>query len=221
PLGDPGTLRMLEQRLRRIQEVEPHDAPRLERLLKRLYAELYRQQLGFPEGAGAEELPSLLEQTREAWSGLAPDKAKFEDERDKLERKASQEREKELAELEKARRKMLADFLQSSHRQMSRTLKAGCRAGGSVPGELEAHLSILEEVLATAFAEPAQRQELDRQAPRLRRNLSRLEAMLDSCPGTPAEPWVAESQRSCLEQTQLLQQELNLWTKANGVRGGD
>lgn len=115
---------------------------------------------------------------------------------------------------------MLADFLKSNHRQMGQTLNAGCGTG-TVPGELEAHLSILEEVLATAYAEPAMRKVLNRQAPRLRRDLNRLEAMLDSCPSMPDEPWVAESHRACLEQTQLLRQELNLWTSVNGTRGGD
>ena len=221
PLGDSGTLRALEQPLQRIQEVEPLDPARLEKLLKQLYARLYRQQLDFPEGAGPEELSNLLEQTREAWGELAPEKASFETARERVERKAEKERASELAKAEVEQREMLVDFLKSSHRQMSRTLNTGCRTGGSVPGELEAHLSILEEVLASAYAEPAMSKVLNRQASRLRRDLSRLETMLNSCPSTPDEPWVAESQRACLEQTQLLQQELNLWTSVNGTRGGD
>jgi len=220
PLGDPGSLRALEQPLERVGEVEPFDPARLEKLLRQLYAALYRQQLGFPEEAGPEELASLLEQTREAWSGLAADQAAFEVERERVERKAREAQEKERVKREKEQRELLADFLKSNHRQMSQTLNAGCGTG-SVPGELEAHLSILEEVLATAYAEPAMRNVLNRQAPRLRRDLNRLEAMLDSCPSMPDEPWLAESHRACLEQTQLLRQELNLWTSVNGTRGGD
>jgi hypothetical protein len=221
PLGDPGTLRALEQPLQRIQETKPLNPKRLEKLLAKLYARLYRQQLSFPAGAGPEELSDLLEQTRQAWRALIADEVIFERARQQAERKADADREKELARWENKRRELLAHVLESSRRHMGRTLAAGCGAGGSVPGELEAHLSILEEVLATAFAEPELRKVLDREAPRLLGELGRLETLLSSCPSAPQNQWVAESQRACLEQTQMLRQELKLWTSVNGVRGGD
>ena len=221
PLGDLGTLRTLERPLRRLQEVEPLNPARLEKLLARLYAKLYRQQLAFPKESGPEELSSLLDLTREVWVQVVPDGSRFEERRQEVERQAHQDQGKELAQWDKKRRELLRDFLNSSHRHLERTVETGCREGSAVPGELEAHLSILEEVLATAYTEAALRKEVDREAPRLRRDLGGLETMLRTCESAREEPWVAESHRACLEQTQTLRQELIRWASANGTRGGD
>lgn len=221
PLGDLGTLRALERPLRRLQGMEPLEPARLAMLLSRLYAKLYGQQLSFPEGSGPEELPRLLELTRELWSQVVADSTQFEQRRLDVERKVLEKREKELAHWDRARRELLQEFLKSSHRQLRRTLKAGCHGASSVPAELEAHLSILEEVLTTAFADLATKKELAAHAPRLRRDLSRLETQLSACGIPPDEPWVAESHQTCLEQTQLLLEALSQWMSPNGTRGGD
>lgn len=219
PLGEFGSLGSLEEPLSYFLEAEPLDTKEFEKLLARLYAKLYRQELRLPASRSVPELTATLELTRQVWQRTAADSEAYERQRAKLEREARERHQHYLVEVEKKHRQLLREFLKESQKELERARRAGCDRDAAFPGSLEAHLAVLRDVLNVANSQEHLRAELNRQAPRLRRDLQRLEVALNQCPADGAQPWLAESHQFSRELARNLQEELSLEARANRVRG--
>ncbi|MEE9235202.1 MAG: hypothetical protein V3U28_07185 [Candidatus Acidoferrales bacterium] len=206
PMGDFGSLAALREPLEFFLAAEPPDREELEDVLAELYAKLYIQQLRLPSGHSVPELEAALELTRRVWERVAsrPD---FAARQAKVEQHTRRREEKEQREREKRRRRALREFVESSHQQLKQARRAGCGAATDAPAQLDAHLVLLWEVLQAAQADENLRAEFQRHAPRLRRDLIRLEDALRGCPaGT--DSWVADRTNSYLYLVRALQAEL-------------
>lgn len=211
PLDDYGSLAALEPPLRFFLEAEPIDRKELAGLLEELYAKLYFQQLQVPAPSPVPELDSVSALTRRAWERAAtrgPGTA-FPEQAARVEARVRARQGEELKKAEKKRRELLRELLEASHKQLAQARRAGCGAAGDAPAELDAHLALLQEVAQAAFADPRLRAEFERQVPRLRRDLAGLETALSRCPSQPPDPWRAQWQLACLEQTRALRAELD------------
>ncbi len=220
PLGDFGSLSALDAPLRYFLENEPAHRERLAKLLAELYGKLYRQQLRLPEDSEVNELRASLALTLAVWQKVLPENQEFERRRGEVEQKARQRYAESLKQKEKKRAELLRDFLEDSHEQIARAAKTGCQAQAALPSELEAHLTILREVLHTAYAEPGLRAEVSRRLPQLRRDLEHLQGALRRCPPADDDSWVADSRALCLELTETLYAELTAWASPLKAGGG-
>ena len=219
PLGDFGSLGSLEEPLSYFLKADPLDASEFEKLLARLYTKLYRQELRLPAGRSVPELTATLELTRQVWQRTMVDPEAYERQRAKLEREARERHQRYLAKAEKKHRELLREFLKESQKELERAQRAGCDRDAAFPGSLEAHLAVLRDVLTVANSQEHLRTEVDRQASHLRRNLERLEVVLNQCPADRVQPWLAQSHQFSRDLARNLQEELSLEARANSVRG--
>ncbi|MGH9863696.1 MAG: hypothetical protein ACRD35_09770 [Candidatus Acidiferrales bacterium] len=219
PLGDFGSLASLEAPLRYFLENEPVHRERLAKRLAELYGKLYRQQLRLPEDREVKELSAALALTQTVWQKVLAENGEFERRRSEVEQKARQRYAESLKRREKKRVELLRAFLEDSHEQISRAAKTGCQSRAALPSELEAHLTILREVLHTAYAEPELRAAVGRRLPQLQRDLEHLQTALRRCP-PEGDTWVADSRALCLELTETLYAELSAWGSPLKAGGG-
>jgi len=215
-LDDYGALAALEPPLRFFLAEEPVDRKELAELLEELYAKLYFQQLQLPAGSRVAELDAVSALTRRVWERVAAGDARapFEEQVSRVESRLRARQAEEQKKFAKKRLELLRELLEASHQQLAQAQRAGCGAAGDAPAELDAHLALLQEVAQAAFADPKLRAAFERQVPRLRRDLDALETSLSRCPAQPRDPWRAEWQLACLEQTRALRAELD----RNGTR---
>ncbi|MFQ5723071.1 MAG: hypothetical protein ACE5G6_01160 [Terriglobia bacterium] len=216
PMGDFGSLAALREPLEFFLVAEPPKPDELEELLGDLYAKLYIQQLRLPAGHSVPELESALEVTRRVWQQVASEQD-FAARQAKVEQHARRREEKERRQREARRRRAVRDFLESSHQQLKQARRAGCGAATDAPAQLDAHLVLLWEVVQAAQANENLRAEFQRHAPRLRRDLIRLEDALRGCPaGT--DSWVADRTNSYLNLVRALQTELERASRNPGAQ---
>jgi hypothetical protein len=219
PLEDFGSLGSLSDPLRYFLESDPVDAERFEELLAKLYGKLYRQQLRLPADRPVPELNETQELTQQVWKRTLADEEEYEQHRSKVERKAQEKYNKELARQRRAQQERFADFIQESRKEIERAQKAGCNTDKAFPSELEAHLSVLKEVLSTASTEDNLRAELARRGPRLQRELAKLDTTLSGCPAQEEEVWAAQSRDASLELVRHLVQTLSGETAVVAAKG--
>jgi len=211
PLDDYGSLAALEPPLRFFLTEEPVDRRKLARLLEELYAKLYLQQRQVPAPSRAPELDAAADLTRRVWerAAAATARAPFADQVARVESRLRAHEAEEQKKFAKKRLELLEDLLEASHKQLAQAQRAGCRAAGDAPADLDAHLALLQEVAETAFADPQLRAAFEHRVPRLRRDLDALDASLGRCPAQPPDPWRTEWQLACLEQTRALRAQLD------------
>ncbi|HXE76591.1 MAG TPA: hypothetical protein VNN18_13280 [Candidatus Xenobia bacterium] len=202
-----GSLAALREPLEYFLTNEPVKGPELEKLLAKLYATLYRQQLSLPAEHAVTELESALELTREVWQRRFASEPAFEKRRARAEQQTRARVEDDRRRMEERRLKGLRSFLEATHKELRQAARLDCSPETPLPPELEAHLSLLAEIGPLAATDPALRGEWQRHAGKLESELARLEGRLSAC-ARSTDPQRAEIEDSCLELTRLLLEQL-------------
>ncbi len=206
--GDLGSLAILQEPLQYFLTNEPVKGPELEKVLAKLYATLYRQQLLLPGGRTMPELDATLELTRQVWQRRFTIDADFERQRARVEQQTQARAAEEQRRLDEKRLRGLRAFLEATHKELKQAARVACGPETPVPPELEAHLSLLMEISQMAAGDPELRGEWQRHTGKLEMELAALESRLSSC-ARATDLQRAEIEGSCLELARLLREQLS------------
>jgi len=219
PLEDYGSLASLTPPLNYFLQADPVDAKRFEKILVKLYAKLYQQQLRLPDDRELPELSATLNLTRQVWAHTLGNQEESARHLAAVEARAVSRYEKEQAEQEKERRELLRAFLKKTREEIEKAQKAGCDSQRAYPSNLESHLAVLQQVLSASISEEALRAEVNRCRPQLRQQLAQLDSTLSQCSIDTEEAWRAETHQVSLELVRGLEQMLSAKTAVAAAGG--
>jgi len=213
PLEDFGSLETLTEPLAYFLDHEPVNRKKFEELLSKLYARLYKQQLRLPADHQVPELVAQLQLTRQVWQHVQRNPDDHQRHLARLEERAKQKHARNLAEQEKERWEQLRNYLKKNEEEIARAQRAGCDPQKAYPSRLEAHLTVLQDVLLAASADQGLAAEFERRTPRLQEKLEQLDATLSQCPLDREESWLAESHQNSLRLVRAVQLRLRNGTQ--------
>jgi len=194
-------------------------------LLRKVYAQLFRQRLYLPEDHSLEDLTQALELAAQAWAhaeaarGLRQEQ--FAAERRRLEQKVRVEVAREEHELEKQRICFLGKFLDQGHKQLVQAVKARCGQSRASPADVEMYLTILLELAEALPQHPSLQRKFHKQLQRLERDLARLQYSLSQCSLTDEDPWRSEQRQYNLTLVHAVQAKISRNNAAVRAGGED
>ncbi|MFQ5817071.1 MAG: hypothetical protein ACE5H2_03830 [Terriglobia bacterium] len=190
-------------------ETHPSADPKSARVLRTLYAALFREELRLPAGGRLAELNRTGNRVAQLWAHLEATRgrtpAEFQRERARIESATRARRAKEKRKRQEQQGRFLHDFLREAHKKMKRV---GCAQSQASLAEVEMYVEILLD-LPAALAHSARLQgEFRRHQRQLRRDLARLQQALAQCSPGGRDPWRLEQRQRALLLARAAEEKL-------------